>query len=224
MDTQRIVRGAVAVLAAVGLFASPVLAVDLPGPSVQVTATVTSGLTFSVTINELLPNPATPDPSDTIIGPVVTAMNFNTLASNGTFDPDGGGPLPPQPRALNSLKAFQAFFGVNSQQRAFTIKQTAGPLQSGPNAIPNNAFPVTPLSGVGGNPATPLPPNITVGAKTSAVGTNIVLFSSSGGPADTMAATYGITDNSGLPTPNTIPLDQPAGTYTTTITYTATVI
>jgi hypothetical protein len=220
-------RSLVAGLTAVPLFASPVLAVDLPGPDVQVTATVGSTLSFSVTITELVPNTATPDPADTLIGPQVAAMDFSTLASNGTFDPDGVGPQPPQLRSLNSTKAFQVFFGLNAQQRPFTIKQAAGPLQSGVNAIPAGAFIVTPLSGVGGDPAKPLPANILKGNRVSAITgsllTPIVLFSSSGGPADTMAATYGITDNPQLGATAPIPLDQPAGTYTTTIRFTATV-
>ena len=220
-------RSLVAAVTAVTLFASPVLAVDIAGPDVQVTAAVGSTLAFSVTITELVPNTATPDPKDTLIGPVVTAMDFSTLASNGTFDPDGTGPQPPQLRSLNSLKAFQVFFGINSQQRPFTIKQAAGPLQSGVNAIPAGAFIVTPLSGVGGDTTKPLPANILKGSRVSAITgsllTQIVLFSSSGGPADTMAATYGITDDSTLGATAFIPLDQPAGIYTTTIRFTATV-
>ena len=202
---------------------APAFAVDLLPITVPVTATVAANLSFSAEIRELVPNTATPDPSDTLIGPVVTNMAFGTLASNGNFDPDGAGPLPPQLRALNSTKAFQVFFGVNAQGRPFQVKQTAGPLQSGPNQLTNNAFVVTPLAGVGGDPTQPFPANLVKGAKTSAVGTGIVLFSSTGGPSATMAATYGITDNSGLPTPNIIAPDAPTGTYTTTITYTATI-
>ena len=199
----------IAVAAAMVLGVSPVLAVDIPGPSVQVTATVSSNLTFSATITELINNGQT-------IGPIVTAMDFGTLASNGNT-PTG------QPRALNSTKAFQVFFGVNAQGRPFSVKQTAGPLQSGGNMIPNGAFIVTPLVGVGGDPTKPLPGNIVVGARTSAVGTDVQLFSSAGGPADTMAATYGITDDPNLGSTAAIPLDQTAGSYVTTITYTATI-
>jgi hypothetical protein len=227
MDGNRLSRVLTAALTAVSLFATPALAVDVPGPDVQVTATVSSTLSFTVTINELVPNTATPNPSDTLIGPQVTAMDFGTLASNGNFDPDGTGPLPPQPRALNSLKAFQVFFGINAQQRPFTIQQAAAPLQSGTNAIPAGAFIMTPLDGEGGDPTKPLPGNITRGNRGSAITgsllTPVVLFSSSGGPAATMAATYGITDDSSLGATAPIPLDQPAGTYTTTIRFTATI-
>jgi hypothetical protein len=222
-------RSLMAGLTATALFASPVLAVDIVPPDVAVTATVAPALSFSVTINELVPNPATPDPTDTLIGPVVTSMNFGTLASNGTFDPDGPGPLPPQPRALNSLKAFQVFFGLNAQQRPFTIKQAAGPLQSGVNVIPAGAFIGTALDGVGGDTTKPLPSHITVrtprssSAITGSLLTPVVLFSSTGGPAATLAATYGITDSAALGATAPIPLDQPAGTYTTTIRFTATV-
>ena len=221
MRTPCVVRSAIASISALVLAASPALAIDIPGPSVQVTANVSSTLTFNVTITELIPNGS----GGTTIGPVVTAMNFATLASNGTFDPDGAGPRGQEPRSLNSLKAFQVFFGINAQQRPFTIKQSSGPLQSGGNTIANGGFIVTPLDGVGGDISVPLPSHITKGSRTSAIGNNIVLFSSTGGgPSATMAATYGITDDPMKGATAAIPLDQPAGNYVTTITYTATVL
>ncbi len=211
-------RGLVAGLLLVGS-ARPVGAVDAPcsgACSVNVTADVQSALTFSVTLTELLNN-------GTVIGPQVTSMTFGNLASNGTFDPDGAGPLPPQPRSLNSTRAYQAFFGANSQQRPFSLKMTAGPLQSGPNNLKNGAWIVTPLAGVGGDPAKPLPANILVGSRGSAVATNKVLFSSTGGPADTMAATFGITDSPTLGATEFIPLDQPAGPYVSSVAFTLTI-
>lgn len=227
MKIRSLGKSLIAGLTAAILFASPALAVDIAGPDVAVSATVASALSFTVTVTELVPNLATTDPTDTLIGPTVTSMGFGTLASNGTFDPDGSGPLPPQPRALNSLKAFQVFFGINPQGRAFQIKQAAGPLQSGVNTIPAGSFIVTPLAGVGGDSTKPLPGGILKGSRASAITgsllTPIVLFSSSGGPSDTMAATYGITDSAALGATATIPLDQPAGTYSTTIRFTATV-
>ena len=218
---QRFTRGWSFGLATLAMLmsASPALAVDLSGGSYPVSATVPTGLTFNVTVVQLIPAVG----AGTTLGSTVTTMNFGNLASNGTFDPDGTGPLPPQPRALNSTNAFQAFFGLNAQQRPFTIKQSASPLQSGINVIPAGAFVVTPLQGVGGDTTKPLPSGITVAARTSAIGTGVVLFSRAvAGPSDTMASTYGITDT-GVNN-QTIPLDQPAGSYATTVTFTATVI
>lgn len=214
MNRQRKLLSTFAALTALVFGASPALAVDIPGPAVPVSADVAANLTLSVTIVQLV---------NGVLGATVTAMDFGPLASNGTFDPDGAGPLPPQPRSLNSTKAFQAFFGVNSQQRPFTLKQTALPLQSGPSIIPAGGFIVTPLSGIGGDPTKPLPANIVKGARTSAVGTNLVLFSSAAGPSATMSATYGITDDPNLGATAPIPLDQPTGHYVTTVTYTLTV-
>ncbi len=221
MNRQRNLLSAMAALTALVFGASPVLAVDVPGPSIPVSATVSSSLTFSVTVVELVP--ATPPATGTVLGSTVTTMNFGTLASNGTFDPDGAGPLPPQPRSLNSTKAFQVFFGANAQQRPFSLKQTALPLQSGANVIPAGAFIVTPLAGVGGDTTKPLPGNIIKGARGTAIITNRVLFSSSGGPSDTMAATYGITDDPAQGATQTIPLDQATGTYGTNVVFTLTV-
>ena len=220
MNSLAHVRNGVAGLAATVLAAGPASAVDIPGPVVPVSAQVESKLEFSATVTELIPAAG----GGTTIGPVVTSMGFGVLASNGNFDPDGPGPIGPQPRALNSTKAFQVFFGINAQGRPFTIKQTAGPLQAGGSTIPNGAFIVTPLQGVGGDLSKPLPPGTSVGSRGSAVATNKVLFSSSGGSSATMAATYGITDDPALGATQPIPLDQPAGTYTTNVTFTATVL
>jgi hypothetical protein len=202
------------------LGAAPAMAVDIPGPAVPVSATVPANLSFSVTITELIPDGA----GGTTIGPVVTTMDFGPLASNGTFDPDGPGPIPPQPRALNALRAYQVFLGVNPQGGGFNIRQTATPLSNGVATIPNGAFIVTPLSGVGGDPAQPLPANIVVGTRGTAVAVDKVLFSSAGGPTNTMAATYGVTDDPSLGAFEFIPLDQPTGIYVTTVTFTATII
>lgn len=219
MNRYGVARTAMAVVLAGWLLPAPAMAVDIPsaGGVINISAVVPTNLTFTATIFELVPSG-----TGTAIGPQVTAMNFGNLASNGTFDPDGIGPLPPQPRALNSTKAFQVFFAINSQGRAYQIKQTATTLRSGVNTIPDGAFIVTPLSGVGGNPATPLPAGITVGTRGTAVFTNKVLFSSTG-PTSTLATTYGITDDATLGATQFIPLTQPAGTYTTTVTFTATV-
>ena len=211
MKRRSVIYGFIGALLGGTMGISPAMAEDITGPSVPVTATVSSDFSFSVTLVEIV---------NGALGATVSSMDFGTLASNGTSNG--------QLRSLNSTKAFQAFFGINAQQQPFTIKQTAGPLQNGPNQIANGAFIVTPLDGVGGDPSKPFdqnpPGNMTVkGTRTSAVGQNLVLFSSSGGPSNTMAATYGITDDPALGATEFIPLDQPAGVYTTTITYTATV-
>ncbi len=199
---------------------TPVFAVDIPsaGGAVPVTADVPANLSFNATVFELVPNGP-----GTTIGPQVTTMDFANLASNGTFDPDGPGPLPPQPRSLNSTKAYQVFFAINSQGRSYTIKQTASSLRAGTNTIVDGAFIVTPLSGIGGDPTKPLPAGITVGTRGTAVAANKVLFSSTG-PTSTLAATYGITDDPSKGATQFIPLTQPVGTYTTSVTFTATVL
>ncbi len=221
---QRAMAAGLAVLTAGFVGASPVLAVPVlcTGTCAPVvTATVASGLTFSVTIVSLVAAPG----GGTTLGSAVTAMNFGSLASNGTFIPPGS--TTPQLRSLNSTAAFQVFFGINAQQRPFTISQSSSGtgLASGTNFIPTGAFIVTPLQGVGGDPTLPLPAGIAVSPRGSAIGTGITLFSRTvTGPSATLAATYGITDDTTLGATQPIPLDQPAGTYATTITFSATVI
>ena len=216
--------GALAALAAAWLLAGPAQAAEevtcTGSCDVDVTAEVPSKFSFSVTITELIPD----GQGGTEIGPVVTEMDFSELASQGTFDHDNNPDTPEVPRSLSSTKAYQVFFGINSQQRSFTIKQTAGPLQSGADSLPDGAFIVTPLEGVGGDKTKPLPGGIEVGDRGTAVEADKVLFSSSGGPSDTMAATYGVTDDPKLGAFEFIPLDQPAGDYVTNVTFTATVL
>lgn len=221
---QRVLIGAVSLFTAGFVAATPAfaLAVTCTGTCAPVvTATVSSTLSFNVTIVELIPAAG----GGTTIGPAVTAMNFGPLASNGTFtNPQGQQQL----RSLNSTKAFQVFFGINAQQRPFSIKQSSSGigLASGTNVIPVGSFIVTPLQGVGGDTTQPLPSGTSVAPSGSAIGSNIELFSrATTGSSNTMAATYGITDDPARGAFGTgIPLDQPAGTYTTTITFTATVV
>ena len=227
MMNQRVMKVSFAGLVAAALmFVGPAMAVDLPSSSVTVTAEVASSLSFNATICEIIP-PAAPGGANTFAScGSSTPLAFGDWASHGTFTaPDGT----QQPRALNSLRAYQVFFGVNSQQRSFIIKQTASPLVSGGDRIPDGAFIVTPLDGVGGDTTLPFasnpPGNTTVrGTQGTAVATDKVLFSSSGGPTNTMAATYGVTDDPNAGAFEFIPLDQPTGSYATTVTFTATVL
>ena len=225
---QRVLIAVVSLFTAGFVAATPAFAVAVACTGTcapVVTATVASSLTFNVSIVELLPAAG----GGTTIGSAVTAMSFGPLASNGTFiNPITG---LPQQRSLNALKAFQVFFGINAQQRPFSIKQSSSGigLASGTNVIPAGSFVVTPLQGIGGDLTLPLPAGISVAPRGTAIGTNIELFSrATTGPSATMAATYGITDDPALgATGPGIPLDQPASTgtgYTTTITFTATVI
>ncbi len=222
---QRVLIAAVSVFTAGFFAASPAFAVAVACTGTcapVVTATVSSTLTFNVSIVELLPAAG----GGTTIGPAVTAMNFGALASQGKWDDDNNPATPDVSRSMSSLKAFQVFFGINAQQRPFSIKQSSSGigLASGTNTIPAGGFIVTPLQGVGGDTTKPLPAGISVAPRTSAIGSNIELFSrASNGTSNTMAATYGITDDPAFGATQPIPLDQPAGTYTTTITFTATV-
>ena len=234
MQARKLVVGgmafAVAVMTNPGWVAAvPVTCTGACAP--VVTADVAATLSFNATITELVPVVGGPIGATTI-GPVVTDMVFGSLASQGTFDPDGAGPLPPQPRSMSSTRAYQVFFGVNAQQRPFHIFEQASPLQTpAGDTIPNGAFIVTPLDGVGGDPTLPFGTNPTgnttvrsfVGGRSAVSIAPQELFHSTGGPTNTMAATIGITDDPTLGATEFIPLDQAAGAYTTTATFTATV-
>lgn len=182
--------------------------------AVLVTATVQPELRLDVAIRELIDGGQT-------IGPEVTDMHFGPLASHGTFDPDGAGPLAPRPRALNSTKAFQVFFGMLNQGRPYSLDQTATSLRDGANTLPDGAFIVTPLVGEGGDPSKPLPAGTMVGTRGTAA-SNRMLFSAGGGDTKTMAVTYGITDDPALGATEGISPNQPPGNYQTQVVFTAT--
>jgi len=146
-------------------------------------------------------------------GNVVTSMNYGALQLNANSNFVG-------------TKFFQFHCGVtNNTTTPYQVTQTGGTLTSGSNTLNNGSWIVTPLNGIGGNPSNPFPPGTTVGACGTAAATNKMLFTQANGTTvSDYSFTYGITDDPALGATDAIPLDQPAGNYATTITFTATVL
>lgn len=206
-------------LAAFLLWPAPAWAATV-GP-IPVTATVDTVETFSCSIRKTINvNGVEQD-----LGPS-TDMNFSTLLRLNTCGTTGD-----QPCALQGPHFFKVFCGVNTSGRAYTVRQTGSALTSGINSLPDNAWVFVPINLVDANgdgiANDPLPIGASVGTRVSAHTTSATWYSSgAGGKAVTIQSAYGITGTpSQTPNPSgpLIPPDQPAGTYTGTVTWTLTV-
>jgi hypothetical protein len=95
-------------------------------------------------------------------------------------------------------------------------------LTSSSGTLPDGAWIFTPLAGVGGDSGHPLPGGI--GSQGTAAQTDALWYQSDfGGTAATISATYGITNDAANGATDFIPPSQPAGSYSTTVTWTLTV-
>lgn len=150
--------------------------------------------------------------------------NGNNCNDFGEDVPDGQipfGALTASNGTLNAANGFMAYINMNvSQQGNYTLVQNiANPLTAGANTIPNNAFTITAISLNNDNP-----PNsqgqgqVLTGGSQTAVG-NLTLYNSGAGATPgskqhTIRAYYGLRN---------VPIDQPAGSYSTNVVYTLTV-
>ncbi|HEX9779769.1 MAG TPA: hypothetical protein VGB20_00985 [bacterium] len=177
------------------------------GP-IPVSASVDTLETFDCTILQ-----------DNVTGQIVTSMDFGQL--DRPTNPDG------TPGALGGLTFFQVYCGASASGASFQVTQTAGTL-TGTNSgdfLPDGAWIFTPLDGVGGDPGTPLPSGSVVGSQGTAAGTNVLWYTSDpAGTGTTIASTYGISNDPANGAFEFIPPDQTADTYSTTVTWTMTVL
>lgn len=146
----------------------------------------------------------------------VSEMDFGDL--DRPTNPDGS------PAAQRSLRHFQVFCGMNTSGRPFTVTQTGGTLTSGSDTLQDGAWIFTPLNGVGGDTSQPLPSGSTVGTQGSAASTDKLWYQSdAAGTGTTISSTYGITNDAANGATEFVPPDQPAGSYSTAVTWTLTV-
>lgn len=141
-------------------------------------------------------------------GTAATEMNFGQLVHVG------GTPTEP----YISSKSYNVWLAVSSTAgKQYFIKQGANQLltNGSGNTIPQNAFCATTIpEGSGLNGGTLDQSKVPVGVATA--DRNLFTSSAAGGNA-WIQVTYGITTEGGA----IVPIDQPAGTYTNTVTYTA---
>ena len=203
-NLSRISLGLAVFLLTGGLSGS-VLATDLNKGPYSVSASVdgTADLTVNLFKNDVSgPNSGT-----------ATTINFGQLQEvDGTL------------RSSNSgtgavAAAYLALVTANTHGLPYTVKQTGTVVSSGANQLPNNglAMNVVYVASDNGNVT-----DGTVGSKDSWVGTKTLYTSSPSGPLRTIRAYYAVTPDPAVGPGGAVPLDQPAGTYNGTITYTLT--
>jgi hypothetical protein len=149
------------------------------------------------------------------------ATGCNDFAEDIADNAIAFGALTAQNGVLNAGHGVMAYINMNvSQQGNYTLTQNiASSLTAGSNTIPNSAFKVTLVDLNSDNP-----PNsqgqgqILQGGTQTAVG-NLTFYNSGAGSSPgskqhTIRAYYGLSN---------VPIDQPAGSYSTNVVYTLTV-
>ena len=166
-------------------------------------AATTKVVPMSATVGAILDLTGTVYQGDVADNVIVTAANFGTLIN-------GGG-------TLVGDKFFTVLLGAVTSGRKYSVTSTAAPLTSGPNTLaPTNSI-ITPHM-KGGS----LPAGAILGTRSSWVATNKVIYTSAtAGSGRQFATALAITNDpaQGASAPY-ITTDQPAGSYTSTITYT----
>ena len=193
-------------LIAVLFMAVPALA-GQQSTSTLATAVVNAGLSITVAVYE---NSVT-GPT----GPNLGSIPFGALAQYQSAP----GVVPAWGPVLRSQKAYCAMVTANSSSVPYTIKQTAQSLTYLTNKIPDGAFVVVPVYSSVDNGG--LTNTGTLGAKGTAVAVDKTIYTSGGSHgARTIQAIYAITDDPNSGATAAVPIDQPAGTYQGTVTFT----
>lgn len=184
-------------------------AADTKSHVVNVSATVLSDFRFNLA---LFKNSTT--------GAVIT---------NNTMDYGALGETTPSTGTLRSLAtsttgtgSVVALLSVVSSSRVYSVTQTGTILASGANTLPAGACTFVPVYAPEDNGGAPLVG--TLGTMGSWVGPNKTIYNSdSNGSSRLIQAYYSITDDPAAGATAGVPLNQAAGTYTGTVTFTATI-
>ena len=194
------------VLIAFFVFASSAVHADtISSSAVSVTASVdgTASLNIQFFKNDI---------SGANSGPA-TSFDFGQLQEvSGTLRSSNSG--------TNAVAAaYLAYITANTHGNDYTITQTGTQVKSGSNQLPDNALAmnVVYVASDNGNVT-----DGTLGSKDTWVGTKTLYTSTSTGPMRTVRAYYSVTPDPAVGPGGTVPLDQAAGSYSGTVTYTLT--
>ena len=183
----------------------------------NITTTVSGAASFRATIYKNLPLNAGPD----FPGGAKTSMAFGTLEEQ-TFTAVGQ-PTFKELRSSNvtGTGSFAVVFEVNTHQAVYTIQQNGTALTAAAITLPTGACTVTPVYSPLDNGTAPMPAGASLGAAGPWLGSKILYSSGASGASRVVQGVYGI---SGLDVPAggtaAIPIDQPLGNYSGTITFT----
>ena len=150
-----------------------------------------------------------------------TTMNFGTLTTDL-----GGGVFSDNLRSstqgstgTGSVVALVS--AVSNAGTQYTITQTGTSMQSGGNSLPSGACTVVPVYTDADNNGQTIVGAL--GTPGSWIGTRTIYTSNATGSGRVIQAHYSITDDPDAGATTGVPLNQPAGTYTGTVTFTVTV-
>ena len=185
---------------------TPAMAASNTSDPFVITAEVTATLTLSVTLKK-----------NDSSGAVVTGMDFGRLVDIGT------GTLRSSATSTTATGAVAAFITTNSHGTPYTVTQTGTALSNGTTTLPSGACTVVPTYSAADNGGASMPAGAVVGSAGSWVGTRTLYTSETGLAAmRTITAYYSITDDTAAGATTGVPMNQPGGAYTGTITITAT--
>ncbi len=180
-------------------------------PSINVSASVTSTLSISADLFKNSVSAANDIPD--------TAMNFGTLNTNL-----GGGITSANLRSTvngsTGTGSVVALISAISSGIPYTITQTGTAMSNGGATLPAGACTVVPVYAAADNGGA-----AEVGTKGTAgswVGTRTIYTSNAAGDLRTIQAHYSVTDDPAAGATTGVPLNQAAGTYTGTVTFTVT--
>ena len=198
-----------AVAAAILIMASPTaFAATASSAPISISAVVSGALTITVDLfkNSVSAGNDIPD----------TAMNFGTLNNDL-----GTGNLRSTTTGSTGTGSVVALISANSSGLPYTITQNSPvALTSGANTLPAGATTVVPVYSPFDNGGQALVGS--VGAAGSWVGTRTLYTSNAVGATRVIQAHYSVTDDPAAGATAVVPLNQAAGTYSGTVTFTVT--
>ncbi len=148
-------------------------------------------------------------------GAVVTAMDFGKLINIGT------GSLRSSTTSTTGTGAICALVRATSPSAPYVITQSGSALSNGITTLPAGACTVVPTYNAADNGGALLPAGASVGTKGTWVENGKVLYTS--GPdysTRNVTCYYSITDDPAAGASTGVPINQPGGVYTGTITFT----
>lgn len=150
-------------------------------------------------------------------GDVVNSMDFGKLIDIGT------GTLRSSPTSTTGTGAICAFVRVTSPGAPYTLTQTGTALSNGSSSLPAGACAVVPVYVSTDNGGAQMPSGASLGPAGSWIAVNKLLYSSDPLYAlRTIRCYYSITDDTVAGATTGVPINQPGGTYSGTVVFTAT--
>jgi hypothetical protein len=205
---KKVITLAVVLAMAYGFTAPAVYAATTSTAPITTTATVSSALTLSVVMRK-----------NDFAGAVINSMNFGNLLDIGT------GTLRSSPTSNTGTGAVAAFINANTQGAPYQITQTGTTLSNGTSTLPSGACTVVPVYAAADNGGAAIPAGASIGTKGTWIGSRTLYTSESGTAAlRTIQAIYSVTDDPAAGSTAGVPLSQQAGTYSGTVTITATTV